>query len=89
MSTKVDDPLAAENLVADLFHRMGYRVRRHVLAFGIEVDMIVERDGLASPVEVKFRPRSRLGLAEFREIYSRFLPLITVGNYVPRHGRPS
>jgi hypothetical protein len=82
MSTKhKDHGRAATNLIAELFHRLGYRVRRDVRAFGIQVDMVVERDGLESPVEVEMRS-SVLGLAEVTELNARLTPLIHMGGYV-------
>lgn len=50
--------------------RMGYRVRREVRVSGLSVDMIVERDGLKSPVEIKMRTTA-LSLREISEIIVR------------------
>ncbi|SNZ19510.1 hypothetical protein [Cohaesibacter gelatinilyticus] len=44
----------AEEFAASLFEALGYVVTREVLIGGIMVDMIIERDGLWHPVEVKF-----------------------------------
>ncbi|QOZ44782.1 hypothetical protein XH89_15840 [Bradyrhizobium sp. CCBAU 53340] len=83
MSSKVQEEISeAEALIAELFRNMGYRVRRRVFAFGIEVDMIVEKDELKSPVEVKIRHKSHFGLQDIQDIYARFMPLVQVGGYV-------
>jgi hypothetical protein len=71
----------AEDLVADLFHRMGYRVRRNVSVFGIQVDMIIERDGLESPVEITVAQRP-LGLADIRDLHYPLHQLVRMGGYV-------
>lgn len=47
---------AAEDIVAELFSRLGYAVHKNVLVAGIEVDLVVHKNGLRSPVEVKARP---------------------------------
>jgi len=41
-----------EDITAALFQRMGYRVEHEIRAGGVILDMLVERDGLRSPVEV-------------------------------------
>ncbi|QQM03808.1 hypothetical protein I8G32_02351 [Rhodopseudomonas palustris] len=61
--------------------RMGYRVRREVRVSGLSVDMIVERDGLKSPVEIKMRTTA-LSLREISEIIVRLSVLGHDGGYV-------
>jgi hypothetical protein len=41
-----------EDVTAALFERLGYDVQQEVRAGGLIIDMLVERDGLRSPVEV-------------------------------------
>lgn len=71
----------AEDWAADLLRDLGYSVVQNPLVGGVQVDLIVERDGLQSPVEVIFRS-SLVPLSSIREKVLRFLPLIDSGNYV-------
>jgi hypothetical protein len=54
----------AVEFASELFERLGYKVQQESIVGGINVDLIVERDGLRSPVEVKYwRPVDRDGLS--------------------------
>jgi hypothetical protein len=43
---------AAEDAVARLYRRLGYDVRQRVMMAALEIDMLIERDGVRTPVEV-------------------------------------
>ena len=57
---------AAEEFVAELFRRLGYEVLRNVRIAGMEVDLVIQRDGLRSPVEVTAPPSGKLRLDKLR-----------------------
>jgi hypothetical protein len=46
-----------EDWVAELFSRLGYKVELYQIISGVNVDLVIERDGIRSPVEVKSTPR--------------------------------
>jgi hypothetical protein len=45
----------AEDFVAELFRQLGYTVARNVRLQGVEIDLVIERNGQRSPVEVSTR----------------------------------
>jgi hypothetical protein len=69
-------------LVADLFERLGYQVERDVLIAGVNVDLVIEREALRCPVEVKHYAKS-LAIKDLIEASARLYPVMhTQQNYV-------
>ena len=64
----------AEEWAAELFDALGYRVIRQPVVRGLRLDLVVEKDGIASPVEVKVRVQGRpIAMREVREQAVRLL----------------
>lgn len=58
----------AEEWAAELFNALGYRVTRETLIRGLRIDLVVEKDGISSPVEVKAGTPGRVfSLIQVRE----------------------
>jgi Restriction endonuclease len=57
-----------EELVAELFRRLGYDVLQNVRVAGIEVDLIVQRDGSCSPVEIFLTKKLRLDNLHYKSV---------------------
>lgn len=53
-----------EDWTARLFQALGYSVEREVLVRGFHVDLVVRKEDLAHPVEVKYRRSSLLGMSD-------------------------
>jgi hypothetical protein len=64
----------AEDFVAELFRRLGYEVQREVRVAGMEVDIIIQKDDVSSPVEVKFTT-GKFPLTRLRDTAVRMLSL--------------
>ena len=69
----------AEEWTANLFRALGYNVRSNVVAAGVEIDLVVCKDELSHPVEVKLRRFGKLGLNDVREAAAR-LGTVTATN---------
>ena len=65
----------AAELVAELFRRLGYGVKRSVPVAGMVVDLVIERDGLRSPVELIAPTSGLVPLDKLRDVASRLLTL--------------
>lgn len=63
----------AEHLVEELFKALGYTVQREVRVAGVSVDMIISKDALRTPVEVKSHRNMSLG--ELRASSAKLLSL--------------
>jgi len=63
-----------EDLIADFFERRGYRVAREVRVSGRELDLVVERDGVRTPVEVS-APSRAAAVTKLRADAERLLSL--------------
>jgi hypothetical protein len=61
----------AEVLARRLFERLEYKVTPQVRIAGVMVDLVIERDGSKSPVEVKWWGKDRVPLSELREVAAR------------------
>jgi Holliday junction resolvase-like predicted endonuclease len=51
----------AEDLVAELFEALGYTVQREIRVAGVSVDMVISKNALRTPVEVKSYQNMSLG----------------------------
>jgi Holliday junction resolvase-like predicted endonuclease len=60
--------LAGEELVAELFRQLGYDVLRNVRVAGIELDLVVQRNELCSPVEIFFPKKLRLDKLHYNAV---------------------
>jgi hypothetical protein len=68
----------AETAVAELFRSLGYTVAREVSISGMSVDMMIERDGVRSPVEVKYR-MTPIPMRDLVDVAVRMKTLETMG----------
>lgn len=71
----------AEDWAAELFRCLGYSVTREVVVAGFKIDMIVRKDDLAHPVEVKMRARI-LGMQDIAEPAVRLRAVTTASELV-------
>jgi Restriction endonuclease len=71
---------AAEEFLAELFRRLGYEVRRHVQVAGMHVDLVIQRDGLRSPVEIKIPRFGQLHLKELGHVAANLQSLTYLGD---------
>jgi hypothetical protein len=71
----------AEDWVAELFRELGYNVEQNVFIGGIELDLVVERDGLRSPVDVIFSNHP-VNLSRILEKAARLAPIVETHGYV-------
>lgn len=73
----------AEAWTAKLFRALGYKVHTGVVAGGLEIDLVVEKDDLRSPVEVKAPGSDRLfGVTEVVQQAARLRNLVERGPLV-------
>lgn len=63
MRTAVMRGYVFEDLTAELFSRLGYTVEREMRSGGVQLDMVIKRDGVSSPVEVS-SPRNNTAISK-------------------------
>jgi hypothetical protein len=68
--------LRAEELIAELFRQLGYEVVPNVRIRGIEVDFLINCEGLRSPVEISAPSSSRTNLGKIRTDAARLQVLV-------------
>ncbi len=77
---------AFEDLVADLFNELGYSIRREVRVAPVQIDIVAEKKGVLTAVEVSL-PRKSQAMYKLRAVVARLSsledgdlrPLIVVG----------
>jgi hypothetical protein len=57
------------NLIAELFRRLGYSVEREVRFNYVMFDLVISKDGLKSPVEIKIRNKN-VGISDIVPIFN-------------------
>jgi hypothetical protein len=69
----------AEEWTAELFRALGYSVTSEVVMAGFQIDLIVRKDDLSHPVEIKMRRSGAFGMNELVQQAAR-LRAVTVSN---------
>jgi hypothetical protein len=75
------DEFRAAHWVAELFRQLGYKVEQNVFVGGIELDLVIEHDGMRSPVDVIF-PNNPVNLSRIVEKAARLAPIAHTQGYV-------
>jgi hypothetical protein len=75
----------AEVFARRLFEHLGYEVKTEAVIAGLRVDLVVERDGSKSPVEVKWWGKHGVPLSGLREVAAR---LHSITQIAPEFSNP-
>jgi hypothetical protein len=72
----------AKDWIAELFRQLGYKVEQNVFVGGIELDLLVEHDGVRSPVDVIIYSNNPVSLSRIVEKAARLAPIAHTQGYV-------